>query len=145
MKNDQYLRCSPSLPAIIKLNLNHDHTVGTADALRYQRVKEEVQEQFNTYFNDGLTPSAAIKLHEEKVLAEGNYQSLADASINPTKRSVYYFHDKWRQRTLGSEVSPLAVLKSKTQLYSEKGYFPISNLLGLYFLERSSNYIYELL
>ncbi|KAL5239393.1 hypothetical protein ACI65C_006803 [Semiaphis heraclei] len=48
------------------------------------------QEVFLSYFDDGLTASEAIHLHESKLIVQENScYLLANASINPTKRQVH--------------------------------------------------------
>jgi len=121
-KNDHYLKLSPPLAAVIKIDLQHNHTTDSADALRCLKLNDEVVAEFHQYFSDGLLPGAAIRLHEDKlVTGDGGYQVLADGSVNPADRTVYHLYEQWRKANLGSQTSPLEMLKSKLQLYHEKG------------------------
>lgn len=75
-----------------------------------------------SYFNDGLTASEAIHLHESKLIIHENSCSLlANASINPTKRQIYYLHDEWRKNNFGSIHEPLTQLKEKIEAYKNIG------------------------
>jgi len=67
-KNDEFLRRSPPLAAVIKVSLEHNHSTESADALRYVQLSDEVTDEFQQYFDSGLQPGAAIHLHEDKIL-----------------------------------------------------------------------------
>jgi len=82
----------------------------------------KTQDIFLSYFNDGLTASEAIHLHESKlIIQENSCYLLANASINPTKRQVYYLHDEWRKKNYGSVHEPLTKLKEKIESYKNLG------------------------
>ena len=90
-RNDDYLSQSPPLAAVIKLNLQHNHSTESADALRYLKLSPQVAFEFEEYFNSGLGPGEAARLHEDKILAcHDSHQMLDDASQNPSRRTVYY-------------------------------------------------------
>jgi len=75
----------------------------TAESLSYRSAGDDVKSLFLTYFNEGMTPSAAMKYHKDciEMAADFMEQHLADASKNPLPRSVYRWHDQWRMHNLG--------------------------------------------
>jgi len=46
---------------------------------------------------------------------------LANGSINPPMRHIYYLHDEWRKINFGSVHAPLSKLEEKIGVYNEKG------------------------
>jgi len=77
---------------------------------------------FLEYFENGLSPSEAKHLHENKLLVQENSCTLlANANINPTMRHVYYLHDEWRKDNFGPVHEPLPKLQEKIVAYNEKG------------------------
>lgn len=52
------------------------------------------KDQFLTYFNNGMTPSAAMSYHMSELEMTSSQQDLADASLNPLPRAVYHLHSK---------------------------------------------------
>jgi len=81
----------------------HSHKVHNAEAYKFLRVSNEVQNDFTNYFNSGMTPAAAKTYHEIKLTTlddlddEMEYiKVLANAQLNPTERQVYQMFDKWR-------------------------------------------------
>lgn len=50
------------------MNLTHNHQTTCADALKQLRMSKATEQQFQAYFNDGLTPSQAISSHESKLM-----------------------------------------------------------------------------
>jgi len=52
--------------------LEHNHSLGTAEALYYTRPSRAVKQQFDEYFMGGMNVSEAIRLHQDCLeLAEG--------------------------------------------------------------------------
>lgn len=126
IKNDKaFLKRSTPLPAVITIKNSHNHkTCDNSEALGFLRPTAETIEKFIEYFNDGLGPAEAVRLHESKIrMEEDCFVKMANASINPTGRQVTYLHDQWRDETYGKEWStdPLARLKEKTEKYKERG------------------------
>lgn len=77
---------------------------------------------FIEYFENGLSPSEARSLHESKLLLQDtSCMLLANSSINPTMRHVYYLHDEWRKINFGPVHAPLSKLEEKIGLYNKKG------------------------
>lgn len=69
---------------------------------------------FLEYFKNGLSPSEAKHLHENKLLVQENLCNLlANANINPTMRHVYYLHDEWRKDNFGPDMNLIQSCKKK--------------------------------
>ena len=76
---------------------------------------------FLEYFENGLSPSEAKHLYENKLLVQENAcHLLANANINPTMGHVYYLHYEWRKDNFGLVHEPLPKLQEKTVAYNEK-------------------------
>ncbi|CAN8007065.1 unnamed protein product [Ixodes pacificus] len=105
-----FLRRDIPLPAVIKLchHKEHSHSTESADALRRLTPLSETKRTFFGYFNDGMSPAKAIKLHESKLLArEEGLALLANGAVNPLPSAVYYWHKLWREGYCGRDVDPL--------------------------------------
>lgn len=101
-KKDPFL-CRPvPLPAIVKLTVPHSHATKSAEALRMLRASPETKATFQKYFEAGLAPSAAIRLHESLLSARHDGPMLlANGSVNPIKSDVYRWHQEWRANQFG--------------------------------------------
>ncbi|EEC14509.1 hypothetical protein IscW_ISCW011724 [Ixodes scapularis] len=105
-----FLRRDIPLPAVIKLrhHKEHSHSTESADALRRLTPLSETKRTFFGYFNDGMSPAKAIKLHESKLLArKEGLALLANAAVNPLPSAVYYWQKLWREGYCGRDVEPL--------------------------------------
>lgn len=80
-----------------------------------------MKDKFFEYFSNGLGAAEAIRAYENKFLYEEDYVSLADASINPTRRQVNHLLEIWREANLGKFINPLDKLKSKLDVYKANG------------------------
>jgi len=100
-KNDLYI--TKGMPCIITLQWMHNHDTMCAEALRYHAAGVEIKDKFTAYFDEGMNPAAAMKFHRDCLEMDVAFteQDLADSSKNPLPRSVYYWHDQWRQLNLG--------------------------------------------
>lgn len=126
IKNDKYfLKRSKPLAAVITIKNSHNHpTSNNHEALKYLRPTAETIEQFIEYFNDGLGPAEAVRLHESKMrMQEDSISKLANSSINPTNRQVTHMYDGWRDKQYGKGWSddPLGRLREKVDKYKERG------------------------
>jgi len=94
-------------------------------SLGYLRIHPDVKEEFLEYFNNGHGPADACQMHEDKLLLDDDGEiKVANAAINPKKRTVYHLHDKWLLSTFGkawSSKEPLDKLKEKLETYKEEG------------------------
>lgn len=124
-KTDPLLRGDMPLPAVIKLihQEGHTHSTDPADAPRRLRPLTETKRRFQDYFDNGMCPAEAIRLHESKLLVqEGGYALLANGAVNPLPSSVYYWFRLWRDQCLSKDVDPLKKLLQKmTPAYPDKG------------------------
>lgn len=95
------------MPGQIDFKHEHNHSE-TSESFSYLRPSKNVKEIFEAYFNDGLGVKEAINLHESKLeLEEGeNSVTIACASMNPPKHTVYDWYRKWRTSHLGPRTGP---------------------------------------
>ena len=100
-KNDEYMVAG--LPCCVVLSWSHNHDLVTAEALAYRSAGADLKTTFMAYFNEGMTPSAAMKYHNDclEMAADFEEQNLADGSKNPVPRTVYLWHNQWRMDNLG--------------------------------------------
>jgi len=78
----------------------------------------EVQNTFIDYFNAGMNPAAAMKIHRDWLEMGATFceQDLVDASKNPPPRSVYEWHDQWRKLNLGNYL-PSCIINNLSVFY----------------------------
>lgn len=124
VRNDRdFLSRSPPLNAVITLKGNHNHAT-CHETLKYLRVSEATKKIFTDYFNDDIGAGEAARLHEAKILLdEDGPTKYANASLNPTRRTVYYMYDQWIEANFGRATSsdPLSKLKEKAEAYAAEG------------------------
>lgn len=91
------------MPAILTFKECHNHSQNTADALSFLKPSEDLRGTFEAYFNDGLTITEAINLHEAKLEIEFSESGtdMANASINPKYRTVQHWYHVWLSKNLG--------------------------------------------
>ncbi|KAF0706052.1 SWIM-type domain-containing protein, partial [Aphis craccivora] len=122
-KKDKFVK--DGLPAIIKINNDHNHNISTAEALSFLKPSKECRLQFENYFNDGLGISESIRMHESKLELEFgiNSDELANAMINPKYRTIRHWYDVWKENNLGSSnyISVLQKLEEKKKYYEDNG------------------------
>ncbi|KAH7955399.1 hypothetical protein HPB52_000821 [Rhipicephalus sanguineus] len=83
------------------------------------RPTEETKAAFIGYFESSIGPADAIRSHEESLSAKPDGPLLlANGSINPISRSVYYWHEEWRTAKYGPSRSPLPKLLEKVDEYA---------------------------
>ncbi|KAH7948385.1 hypothetical protein HPB52_021092 [Rhipicephalus sanguineus] len=65
-RNDAFLRGERPLPAVIKLlhHNNHSHSTAAAEALSRLTPTSQTKQTFLAYFDNGMSPAEAIRLHE---------------------------------------------------------------------------------
>ncbi|GBN19422.1 hypothetical protein AVEN_270188-1 [Araneus ventricosus] len=90
------------LVGVITITPFHKHSLITAETLRFLPA-EECREQFENYFNDGMGPAESAKYHKGVLEMNADFQpsDLANSRINPTQRTIEYWHEKWRLLNLG--------------------------------------------
>nr|XP_047135370.1 uncharacterized protein LOC124812582 [Hydra vulgaris] len=88
-KNDQYLKEEPSLSGVIVVHKNHNHNIECADSMKYLPVSSVTKKHFYNYFNSGLSPAQAKRIHTDNFIYHENGSFLlADASLNPSSRAL---------------------------------------------------------
>lgn len=93
------------------------------------RPTEETKAAFIGYFESSIGPADAIRSHEESLSAKPDGPLLlANGSINPISRSVYYWHEEWRTAKYGPSGSPLPKLLEKVDEYAAAGKFAYGTL-----------------
>jgi len=97
----------------LKLNWAHNHPIRAADVLRRRPVSKETKETLKSMFNMGHTPSSA--LHSLKMNLECSdipEENLADRSVCPDLRAVFYLYYKNFTAEYGSIRDPTNKLRS---------------------------------
>jgi len=105
MEQKKFVHCQGhAMYYYITLEWTHNHAIISAEALRYHPARQDIKDTFNRYFDEGMNPAAAMKFHRDCLEMDVAFreQDLADGSRNPFPRSVYHWHDKWRQTNLGT-------------------------------------------
>ncbi|KAL3193849.1 hypothetical protein MRX96_000137 [Rhipicephalus microplus] len=108
-RNDAFLRGEKPLPAVIKLfhHKNHSHSTAATDALSRLTPTMQTRETFLAYFDSGMSPAEATRLHESKLLVqEDGYALVANSAVNPVPPAIYYWHRLCREKNFGKDVDP---------------------------------------
>jgi len=92
------------LPCIVTINWNHNHDTTSAAALRHRARGQQIKDTFFAYFNDGMNPATAMKVHRDWIEMGATFseQELAAVSKNPLPHSLHDWHDQWRKLDLGN-------------------------------------------
>ncbi|KAH7961331.1 hypothetical protein HPB52_007936 [Rhipicephalus sanguineus] len=86
------------------------------------RASPDTKEAFRCYFDAGMGPAEAIRHHEAMLAAQPDGPLLlANSSVNPIKRSVYWWHGEWKDYKYGPEGNPVAKLQEKAAMYAAAG------------------------
>ncbi|XP_075725319.1 uncharacterized protein LOC142767471 isoform X1 [Rhipicephalus microplus] len=129
-RNDAFLRGEKPLPAVIKLfhHKNHSHSTAAADALSRLTPTMQTRETFLAYFDSGMSPAEATRLHESKLLVqEDGYALVANSAVNPLPPAIYYRHRLCREKNFGKDVDPLLKI-AEMPLYAKHGELTITAL-----------------
>lgn len=109
IKNDDFLK--QGLNAIITISFTHTHLVEIAEAFRFLKCDQDVELQFNNYFDSGMTPSAAKGYHEMQLCTDTcEPQLLANGQLNPSIDHVNYLFTKWRKEKYGDRLEKREVV-----------------------------------
>lgn len=123
-RNDTYLRGETPLPAVVKITV-HNHANDCADGMRLLRCLPETREKFISYFEDGMKPCEAVSFHESVLLSEDNgAEIVANSLLNPTQRTVHYWHDSWLTKNFGKDFNPIERIRQKIPDFQERGKTP---------------------
>lgn len=115
-KNDTFLCRDPLLCGVIKLKLEHNHTVEIAEALRLPRRSTQTRAFSHSYFAEGMSPAEAIGLDKGNLAARGDAASieqLANGPVNPIKRTHYHLCKARQRDNHGPILDPLTELQEK--------------------------------
>lgn len=130
-RNDAFLRGERPLPAVIKLSHhnNHSHSTAAAEALSCLTPTSQTKQTFMAYFDNGVSPAEAIRLHENKLpVQEDGYALVANSAVKPLPPAIYHWHRLWRQENFGKNVKPLLKITERMPLYAKHGEFTITVL-----------------
>ncbi|KAL3175787.1 hypothetical protein MRX96_000973 [Rhipicephalus microplus] len=86
------------------------------------RSSKETYAAFEKYFDTGMTSSEAIRHHQEQLSARSDgIAALANGLINPNARSVYRWHQSWRENKYGPPGNPIPKREANKDLYQARG------------------------
>lgn len=112
------------LRVLIQILYVHSHRIHVAQAYNLLRCSTDVNMQFESYFESGMSPAAAKTFHEMELAQTDDTsleECLANAQKNPTEAQVNYMYKKWRQERYGERCmsSATEMLKKKQAELSE--------------------------
>ena len=113
-------------PLEFKLSYIHNHSINSADALKYRPVSEECKMKFNELFRNDQSLSSAFAQYKRELLSGKNdiemMTIMADRSLVPDYFWVFYFHKKYIESTYGSASGPDVYKRAKERIdtYNEK-------------------------
>ena len=112
-------------PLELKLDYLHNHSINSADAMRYHPVSKECQDEFTALFKEDHTPSNALAQYKKNLRSnndENDFLAMADRSVMPDYMWVFHFHRKYFELTFGSLNVPDAykLAEERVKIYNEK-------------------------
>ena len=118
------------MPTTVIINNNHNHAVLSAEALSFRRIDPITRNVFNSYFDQGMSPTAASDFHIRQLdlnskAKNGRVSRAADASLNPTRSTVAYLYMLWRlgKHCLTQADSSSDISTPQTSLFSSAEQF----------------------
>jgi hypothetical protein len=86
----------PSLPCTVDMNFSHNHSLKSADVLRFRRVCKEVEAKLLDLFRKGHSPASALESHKVDIQLENEEYKhlLADKKYWPDYGSCYRLYRK---------------------------------------------------
>ncbi|XP_050065244.1 uncharacterized protein LOC126554199 [Aphis gossypii] len=121
-KVDPYIK--DGLYGVITIKNKHNHSIDTAETLRFLPADKILKNTFFEYFNDNMSITDAINCHERILELKENFslEMLANGSINPTYRTVQNWHNEWRLENLGprSGTGLIEKIIQKIDVYKER-------------------------
>ena len=113
-------------PLEITLDFEHNHSINSADALRYRPVSENCKSKFFELFSEDCTPSSALAKYKEDMRArytEDEFTHLmADRSTVPDYFWVFHFHAQFienKYRKING-VDAYHKAEERVRMYNEK-------------------------
>ncbi|KAE8741224.1 hypothetical protein FOCC_FOCC013258 [Frankliniella occidentalis] len=121
-KRDDFLKQEDPLQGIITVSHTHSHNTETFTAWRCLRAGNDLRQKFMEYYAEGSSPAAALALHAGNLeLLDDSKEKLGDSHYMPLKQTAYYWHRLFRALNYGPPSNPFETLKSKIELYKQKG------------------------
>jgi hypothetical protein len=72
--------------------LEHNHSLGTDEALYYSTLSIAVKQQFDEYFMGGMNVSEAIRAHQDYLeLSEELKKTFSSSALIPKQRTVSFW------------------------------------------------------
>uniref|UniRef100_A0A2S2NK50 Uncharacterized protein n=1 Tax=Schizaphis graminum TaxID=13262 RepID=A0A2S2NK50_SCHGA len=127
-RRDEHLR--NGLNTEIQIKFIHTHKLHNAEAYSFLKVSNGIHDNFVSYFNNGMTPSAAKSYHEVQLTASNEeydemefIKLLANAQINPTERQVQYMYENLRTTHFGDRSNDgiVNILREKQSMFEKDG------------------------
>ena len=126
-KKDVFLRETPPLQGVIKINSVHSHSTQTSTFLTRLHPSQATKHKLDELFEDGHGPTSARAacLDIIKVTTDQPAVSVIRGDLVPTKNSVAHSYRKFRNETIGTHSTDkqLEKLRDKVTAYEEAGKF----------------------
>ena len=112
-------------PFEIKIEFVHNHSIESANAVKYHEVRKETKNKFFELFGEGHSAASAYHDYKNHLMAKygDNFVTVsADRAIMPDKKWVANYHAVYMQEAFGKINSPEAYEKAveKVQEYNKK-------------------------
>src|SRR6218665_1545184 len=80
------------MPTTVHINNIHNYAILNAEALSFRKIDPITRSVFNSYYHQGMSPTAASDFHIHQLdlnpELENDAVSRADAALNPTRSTV---------------------------------------------------------
>ena len=113
-------------PLEVRLDFTHNHSINSANAMKYRPVSEDCKAKFMELFQKDFTPSGAFAWYKKDLQAGKTdleiLHLMADRSIMPDYLWVFHQHKSYIESTYGPETGPEAfkLAKEKISSYNKK-------------------------
>lgn len=120
----KYKHVKDGFPCEVSFDLNHNHTLKTADAMRLLRPVSSLRNTFEQLFEQGLRPREAAALHRRRLKQSTSPSELpnvlANAALCPADRTV----DWWWEESLRKQLKGDAVqlMEERKETFGEFGH-----------------------
>ena len=94
-----------SAPFWFRINFEHNHYIKTADHQKFRSVSQRTKEEFNKYFENDFTASAAWNEHRKKVKYENPEtwpKLFGDRNVCPDYLWSFKYHQQWCRSKMGT-------------------------------------------
>ena len=123
-KNDSLLPLR--YPTLVSIDYVHNHSVESAAAYKFHKIKSSTKEKYQILFQAGHTASSAHRTYKAELQREYSKTEFikmsADRSIVPESRWVYYAYDQYVKTNFGHINSPEAyrLAEERCKEYNQK-------------------------